>query len=144
MKAGKTAYTAPPKRFGDGVFHVMLIRRRTCSRYRLARILLALETGQHVNLPGVEWITCTAYQWIPDDPDASCNDLDGEVVERGRVEGMHAVVLVGWHNALAHIILLLFLSVIPARVLPQAVRYFGRSNDERSNSSSTSTKQKSE
>ena len=146
MKAGKTAYTAPPKRFGDGVFHVMLIRRRTCSRYRLARILLALETGQHVDLPGVEWITCTAYQWIPDDPNASCNDLDGEVVERGRVEGGNGVVFCCLFCSAqcfgSHI--LFFLFVIPARVLPQAVRYFGRPHDERSNSSTTSTKQKSE
>ena len=80
-------YTTPPKRFGDGVFHVMLMRRRNCTRYRLARVLLGYTTGSHVDLPGLEWITCTAYEWIPEKADVSFNDLDGEVVERGRVAG---------------------------------------------------------
>ena len=87
IQAGETVYTTPPKRFGDGVFHVMLMRRKYCSRFRLARVLLGYATGRHVDLPGLEWITCTAYQWIPDHPTASFNDLDGEVVERGMVEG---------------------------------------------------------
>lgn len=94
VQAGETVYTTPPKRFGDGVFHVMLMRRRHCTRFRLARILLGYATGSHVHLPGLEWITCTSYEWIPEDPDASFNDLDGEVVERGGVAGMFDFVVV--------------------------------------------------
>jgi len=86
LQCGKTAHSAPQKRFGDGVFHVLLIRN-TVSRYRLARILLGLETGSHVDMPGVEWIECTAYRLEPADESASYNDLDGEVIERGPIEG---------------------------------------------------------
>lgn len=64
----------------------MLIRNAV-SRYRLARILLGLETGRHVSMPGVEWIECTAYRLEPADATASYNDLDGEVIERGPIEG---------------------------------------------------------
>jgi len=86
LQAGKTTFSAPPCRLADGVFHVMLVRA-TVSRYRLARILLALETGTHVDMPGVEWIECTQYSLEPADATASFNDLDGEAIERGPVQG---------------------------------------------------------
>jgi len=75
----------------DGDFHVMLVRN-SVSKYRLAWILLGLENGTHVDLPGVEWITCTAYRLEPADKRLSFNDLDGEVIERGPIEGAWFVV----------------------------------------------------
>ena len=50
-------------------------------------ILLAIESGGHVNMHGVEFIECTAYRLEPISP-GSFNDLDGEVIESGPVQGL--------------------------------------------------------
>jgi len=93
-------YHSPHSHFQDGVFQIMLVRGNV-SRYRLARILLGLGgDGSHADLPGVEWIACTAYRLEPVDTTASFNDIDGEEVEKGPIQ---------------------------ACVLPKAVRYFGKS-----------------
>jgi diacylglycerol kinase family enzyme len=49
-------------------------------------ILLAMETGAHTDMPGVEFIKCTAYRLEPISP-GSFNDLDGEVIEAGPIQG---------------------------------------------------------
>ena len=82
-----TAYNSPHSSFDDGVFQILLVRGNV-SRYRLARILIGLETGSHVDMPGVEWIKCSAYRLEPTDNTAqSINVIDGEPVEEGRIQG---------------------------------------------------------
>ena len=49
-------------------------------------ILLAMENGGHGSMPGVELVKCTAYRLEPLTP-GSFNDLDGEVIEAGKVQG---------------------------------------------------------
>ena len=49
-------------------------------------ILLGLENGDHVDMDGVEYIKCTAYRLEPITP-GSFNDLDGEVIESGPIQG---------------------------------------------------------
>jgi len=66
------------------VFQILLVRGNV-SRYRMARILLGLETGSHINMPGVELIACTAYRLEPLVA-GSYNDLDGEVIEEGPLQ----------------------------------------------------------
>lgn len=77
---------SPRSTLQDGVFQIMIVRYKNVSRYRMARILLGLETGSHENMPGTEWVKCTAYRLEPLSP-GSFNDLDGEVVEHGPIQG---------------------------------------------------------
>ena len=51
----------------------------------MAMILLGLDSGGHANMPGVEFIRCTAYRLEPITT-GSFNDLDGEVIESGPVQ----------------------------------------------------------
>lgn len=59
----------------------------TVSRFRMLLILLALDHGTHVGMDSVEFIDCTAYRLEPQSQ-GSYNDLDGEVIEAGPVQGM--------------------------------------------------------
>jgi diacylglycerol kinase family enzyme len=63
------------------------ISRGDVSRFRLLLILLGLETGSHVGMDGVEFIECTAYRFEPIS-EGSYNDLDGEIVESGPIQGI--------------------------------------------------------
>lgn len=55
------------------------------SRLRLALILIAMAHSGHVDMPGVEFVKCSAYRLEPITP-GSFNDLDGEVIESGPVQ----------------------------------------------------------
>ena len=68
------------------VFPHSPLSSKNISRLRLALILLAMENGGHVDMHGVEFIQCTAYRLEPITP-GSFNDLDGEVVEAGPIQG---------------------------------------------------------
>ena len=57
------------------------------SRLRLLFILLSLESGGHFGMDGAEFISCTAYRLEPTS-EGSYNDLDGEVIESGPVQGI--------------------------------------------------------
>jgi diacylglycerol kinase family enzyme len=53
-------------------------------------ILFGLVGGRHVNMPGVEWIQCTAYRLDPvtgNNIRTTYNDIDGERVVPGPVQG---------------------------------------------------------
>ena len=76
---------SPNSTIDDGIFQILIVRN-TVSRWRMARILLALESGSHVDMPGVEFIQASAYRLDPLSP-GSFNDLDGEVVEGGPIQG---------------------------------------------------------
>jgi sphingosine kinase len=83
--AAENVHHAPPCKLHDGVFHIVIVRKHV-SRYRMAMILLALETGAHVSLDGLEIVECVAYRLEPITP-GSFNDLDGEVIESGPIQG---------------------------------------------------------
>jgi sphingosine kinase len=51
----------------------------------MARVLIGLENGSHVDVEGVEFIECVAYRLEPIST-GSYNDLDGEVIESGPVQ----------------------------------------------------------
>ena len=78
-------FHSPNSSLHDGIFQVFIVRS-SVSRFRLARILLGFESGSHVDMPGVEFIECTAYRLEPLAP-GSVNDLDGEPIEEGPIQG---------------------------------------------------------
>ena len=83
--AAMHTHSSPKSKLEDGIFQIMLVRGRKISRIYMARILLALESGSHVDMPGVEFIQCKAYRLEPLSP-GSYNNIDGEVVEPGPVQ----------------------------------------------------------
>jgi diacylglycerol kinase family enzyme len=56
------------------------------SRLAMAKVLLGLENGSHVDMPQAEFIECSAYRLEPITK-GSFNDLDGEVIESGPIQG---------------------------------------------------------
>lgn len=95
--AAMHTFQSPDSHLQDGVIQLLLVRGNV-SRYRLALILLGLENGSHVSMPGAECVACTAYRLEPLTA-GSYNDIDGEVVEDGPIQ---------------------------ARVVPKAVQFFGK------------------
>ena len=83
--ASATTKQSPNSHLQDGVFQIMIVRTGL-SRIQMIRILLASDSGAHVNLPGVEFVDCVAYRLEPETP-GSFNDIDGEVVEAGPIQG---------------------------------------------------------
>lgn len=61
-------------------------RYKNTSRLAMAKILIGLETGSHVDVPQAEFIECSAYRLEPI-TQGSYNDLDGEVIEAGPIQG---------------------------------------------------------
>ena len=51
----------------------------------MTKLMLGLADGTHVNHPAAEFIECTAFRLEP--KVLSINDLDGEVVEVGPIQG---------------------------------------------------------
>uniref|UniRef100_A0A7S1FT61 DAGKc domain-containing protein n=1 Tax=Corethron hystrix TaxID=216773 RepID=A0A7S1FT61_9STRA len=82
---GAPLLSSPHSRIDDGVFQV-LIMRQPVSRLDLVNVFLSLENGGHVNHPKVEFIKCVAFRLDPADPKMSINDLDGEVVQAGKIQ----------------------------------------------------------
>lgn len=60
-----------------------------CSRLKLIQMFLQMEKGTHINVNcGLQIIDCAAYRLEPlGDKRRSYNDLDGERIESGIVEG---------------------------------------------------------
>jgi hypothetical protein len=83
--ASENTFHAPPCKLQDGVFQILIVRKNI-SRFRMAMLLLGLETGTHVNKDGLEIVECVAYRLEPTTP-GSFNDLDGEVIESGPIQG---------------------------------------------------------
>jgi sphingosine kinase len=84
--ASEGNYSSPPSHIQDGVFQIMLVRGRHVGRLALATILLSLDSGGHATHPAVEFVTCVAYRLEPLST-GSYNDLDGEIIESGPVQG---------------------------------------------------------
>jgi len=79
-------YNSPPSTLTDGVFQILVVRG-SVSRYRMARILLGLASGSHCGMPGAQFIAANAFRLEPTS-NGSFNDLDGEVVESGSIQGV--------------------------------------------------------
>jgi diacylglycerol kinase family enzyme len=84
--ASEGNYSSPPSQIQDGVFQIMLVRGRNVGRLALASILLSLDSGGHATHPAVEFVPCVAYRLEPLTK-GSYNDLDGEIIESGPVQG---------------------------------------------------------
>lgn len=83
--AAMHTHHSPRSHLQDHTFQVLTVRGDHISRYRMVRILLGLETGSHVNMPGVEFVECVAYR-LEHLTAGSFNDIDGEQVEDGPVQ----------------------------------------------------------
>ena len=83
--AAENTHHSPHSQLRDGMFKILVVRNGV-SRYRVARILLGLESATHIDMPGLEIIDCVAYRLEPMTP-GSFNDLDGEVIESGPIQG---------------------------------------------------------
>jgi sphingosine kinase len=75
-------YHSPPTQVGDAAFQIMMIRK-PLSRLQMIRILLSIDSGEHIHLKGVEFIKCSAYRL---EPVGSFNVIDGELVEAGPIQ----------------------------------------------------------
>ena len=84
--ASMNNFQSPNSRMDDGVFQICIIRAGP-NKFRLFQVLLGLESGAHVNVPGLEFVECVAYRLEPLSP-GSHNDLDGEVIESGPIQGV--------------------------------------------------------
>jgi sphingosine kinase len=83
--ASITTFQSPDSDLNDGIFNILVIRK-PCSRLEIVKILLGLEHGSHVKNAKAEIFPCVAFRMDPISR-GSQNDLDGEVVEQGRIQG---------------------------------------------------------
>lgn len=83
--AASTTLQSPSSRLQDGIFNVLLIRKGSLSRIGMLKFLLAVSTGKHLSIPGVESVQCRAFRLVPS-TSGSFNDIDGEVVEDGPIQ----------------------------------------------------------
>lgn len=117
-------YSSPPSTMNDGVFQIMVVRG-SLSRYRLALILLGLNTGAHADMYGVEWIACTEYQLQvhPAKKRTSYFNIDGENISTVSSSASNST------------------TTLRARIVPTAMTYFGDEGGRccccRTNTSST-------
>lgn len=64
----------------------MMSNRASISKWQFLKCLLGLESGNHVDCKDVEIVECVAYRLEPL-TDNSYNDLDGELIESGPIQG---------------------------------------------------------
>ena len=61
------------------------ITRKPCSRAELAGMLIQMENGDHISYRSAEFYDCYAFRLDPL-VRGSFNNVDGEVVEGGRIQ----------------------------------------------------------
>lgn len=81
--AATRTHQSPNSEIQDGVFKIWVVRGNV-SRFRMALILIGLETGAHIDYPQCEFIDCCAFRLDPIRPGRSV--LDGELIEEGPVQ----------------------------------------------------------
>jgi sphingosine kinase len=84
-------HSSPDSMLDDGLLHILLVRAGSCSRWGLVQMFLKIETGEHIHLDQVEVIQCRAFRLEPVGGSAqqsSFNDVDGEAVEGGTIQGI--------------------------------------------------------
>ena len=93
--AAMHTHQAPGQSLNQGSFQVMMVRQQpggtAISKWRMAWILLGLETGRHVDMsPWVELVQCTALRLEPlgGQGRVGRNVVDGELVEPGPIQGV--------------------------------------------------------
>ena len=92
--AAMHTHQAPGQSLNQGAFQVMMVRKQggtAISKWRMAWILLGLETGRHVDMsPWVELVQCTALRLEPlgGQRRVGRNVVDGELVEPGPIQGV--------------------------------------------------------
>lgn len=78
--------SSPSSRLHDGVFQIMMIRRRGLSRYKMIMWLLSLDSqSSHTKRDITEMIECVAWRLEPG-REGSYNNVDGEAVESGPIQ----------------------------------------------------------
>lgn len=83
--ASTTTLQSPDSNLNDGIFNILVIRK-PCSRLGVVKVLLGLENGSHVKNAKAEFFPCVAFRLDPISK-GSFHDIDGEVVESGRIQG---------------------------------------------------------
>lgn len=79
-----TIHAAPGKVLGDGQFTVIVVQ--DISRCSLINLLLTMDSGKHLDNPGVKVYHASAYRLEPLTDDGLFS-LDGEVPEYGAIQG---------------------------------------------------------
>lgn len=82
--ASATMHTGPGVTLNDGIFTVTLVRGN-CSRWKLLKIMIEMETGNHFQIPEVEVYQARAYRLEPLTAEGLYS-LDGEAIEYGPVQ----------------------------------------------------------
>jgi sphingosine kinase len=77
-------YSCPGASLNDGVLTILVVRN--ISRGSLLTMLLDIDSGGHINHPGVEVYKARAYRLEPH-TEEGLYSLDGEVVEYGPIQG---------------------------------------------------------
>ena len=83
-----TMYSGPGVTSYDGVFTIYVVTEM--NRLDILRLLIAMDTGDHVNHPKIKTYKCTAYRLEPDLDTGRQGryTLDGELVEYGPIQGI--------------------------------------------------------
>lgn len=83
-----TMYSGPGVTSDDGLFTIYVVTE--INRLDILRLLIAMDTGDHVKHPRVETYKCTAYRIEPDHDTSTGGlyTLDGESVEYGPIQGI--------------------------------------------------------
>jgi len=77
-------YAAPQKELDDGLIHLGFLRDQP--RGKVLKILTRLETGQHLDVPGMEHVLVKAFRIEPLS-EKGIVTVDGEQVEYGPIQG---------------------------------------------------------
>lgn len=83
--AASEIYSGPGKKMDDGLFMIYVVTQS--KKIELLQLLLAIDTGKHVELPVVKTYYATAYRLEPL-TEEGIYTLDGEVVEYGPIQGI--------------------------------------------------------
>ncbi len=81
-------FMAPSARLNEGFFW-MCVMRKDASKADLVRVMLALETGEHVKVPHVDMVRARAFRLEPLDNEGSHKGhltVDGETVKLGPIQ----------------------------------------------------------
>jgi len=82
---GETIYSGPGVKLDDGVFTILVARKM--SRIGLLRLMISIDSGDHINHPQIEVYKASAYRLEPL-TDKGLYTLDGEVVEYGPLQAV--------------------------------------------------------
>jgi len=79
-------FASPNSKLNDGIFKILVVRE-PATRLEMLKMFLEIETGGHIRHSACETYDCKAFRLDPAYGAGSYNDLDGEEIESGRVQG---------------------------------------------------------